>query len=74
MIRAAIGARIYQREKGAKARYEGASTAYAVIELSNLLGSSKVSRNPELVEHTISLIQQAMGQGEGAQYEERFGL
>ena len=74
LIRAAIGARIYQREKGAKARYEGASSAYAVIELSNLLGSSKVSRNPELVKHTLSLIQQAMGQEEGTEYKERFGL
>ena len=74
LIRAVIGARIYERERGAKTRYEGASLAYELTELSNLLGRSKVARNPELVKHVLSLIQQAMGQGEGTQYEERFGL
>jgi hypothetical protein len=69
-----IGARIYERERGAKTRYEGASLAYELTELSNLLGRSKVARNPELVKHVLSLIQQAMGQGEGTQYEERLGL
>ena len=61
LIRAAIGARIYERERGAKARYEGASLAYELTELSNLLGRSKVARNPELVKHVLSLIEQAMG-------------
>jgi hypothetical protein len=61
LIRAAIGARIYQREKGAKAKYEGASLAYEMTELSNLLGRSRVARNPELVKHVMSLIEQAMG-------------
>jgi len=74
LIRAAIGARIYQREKGAKARYEGASLAYELTELSNLLGSSRVARNPELIKHILSIIQQATGQEEGTEYKERFGL
>ena len=61
LIRGVIGARIYERERGAKPRYEGASLAYELTELSNLLGRSKVARNPELVKHVLSLIEQAMG-------------
>ena len=61
LIRAAIGARIYKRDKGAKAQYEGASLAYDLTELSRLLGTSKVVTNPELVKHVLSLIEEAMG-------------
>ena len=61
LIRAAIGARIYQRDKGAKAQYEGASLAYDLTELTNLLSTSKVATNPELVRHVLSLIEETMG-------------
>jgi hypothetical protein len=60
LIRAVIGSRIYQRERGVKAQYEGSSLAFAVTELSNLLGTSRVARNAELRAHVMSLIEQAM--------------
>ena len=74
LIRAAIGARIYKREKGAKRMYEGANLAYSITELSNLLKRSRVATNPELVEHVLEQIQQAMGQEGGTEYKERLGL